>query len=150
MPAHLCGGHRPLPQRNTSSLLCLDEASGMGLYCQGTAAVQETSNLLPGSSRPGFCSTQRSWTSPACYPCEVPHPGHWALHMAKHRWVLEVKHPPCSPFTAQALCDHRTTCWLTWRLRSLMAHPDQIGAGHVFHPSQGGDNNFAIKGTILQ
>lgn len=31
-----------------------------------------------------------------------------------------------------------------------MAHPDQTGAGHAFHPSQGEDISFAIKGTILQ
>lgn len=39
------------------------------------------------------------------------------------------------------------TCIVT-RSRSLIAHPDQTGAEHVFHPSQGGDINFATKGTF--
>lgn len=58
VPTHLWGGYRALPQSNSPSLLCLDEGPGMGLHCQGVTAVQETSNLLPGCRRPGFCSTQ--------------------------------------------------------------------------------------------
>lgn len=45
---------------------------GTWLRCWGSAGVRGTNNFLPGSSRLGFCSTQRSWMSPFC----CPHEGH--------------------------------------------------------------------------
>lgn len=75
--SHACMAIEALCEQHTTTVvpgwgLHPNMEPGTWLHCWRSAGVRATYNLLPGSSRLRFCSTQRSWMSPFCWP----HEGH--------------------------------------------------------------------------